>query len=108
MLDDVRTASTRIRHKRSKQEQDALVQQRIELNPHRPAVYEARTAEEGIPVWVLVSSLDAAGGEVQTVAAAYEIPIETVEAAALFFLLYDREIMARIEGNRRMGAASPE
>jgi uncharacterized protein (DUF433 family) len=80
-----------------------LLQQRIELNPQRPAVYEARTSEEGIPVWVLVSSLDAAGGDIQAVADDYDIPVETVEAAVLYFLLHDREIIARIDGNRLPG-----
>lgn len=100
MLNEARRAGKRIRGQRSEQDQANLLQRYIELDPYRPAVYEAQTRDEGIPVWVLVSSVDAADGKIQAVADSYEIPAEAVEAAILFFMLHRAEITARIEGNR--------
>ena len=104
MLQDALRAGKRIRQQRPEPDRSALLKHHIELNPQRPAAYEARTSEDGIPIWVLVSSVDVAGGDIQSVADAYEIPCEAVEAALLYFLRYLDEITARIQGNRLPGA----
>lgn len=99
VLASARKIGQRLRKHLGEEQQESLIRQFIEINPHRPAVYEARTKDEGIPVWVLISYLDAVGGDVQKVADDYEIAAETVKAAILYFLDYPNEIAARIKGN---------
>lgn len=79
--------------------QDELIARYIELDPHKPSRDEARVIGSGVPVWALIPHLQAENGDVETVAAGYDLPPEAVEAAAAYYRRNQSVIDARIEAN---------
>lgn len=76
-----------------------LIERYIEENPHRPGVDEARVRQHGAPVWALVGHLDAAGGDLDTVAHDYRLPREAVDAALAYYRRHKDAIDARLATN---------
>jgi uncharacterized protein (DUF433 family) len=60
------------------------IERYIELNPHKPWLAEAWLKDYGIAVWALVGHLGAVDGDVDRVAADYEVPRAVVEAALAY------------------------
>jgi len=79
--------------------EEQLIEQYIELNPHKPWLAEARLKEYGIAVWALVGYLPAVEGDVNRVAADYEIPREAVDAALAYYHRHQSLIDARLQAN---------
>ncbi len=80
-------------------DEKALVAKSIEPNPHRLGLDEARLKNYGVSVWALVGYLDAAGGDVDRVAADYELPRVAVEAALAYYRRHRELIDARLAAN---------
>ena len=75
---------------------EALITQYIELNPHRPGLDEARLKNYGVAVWALIGYLPAVGNDVSQVAHDYDVPVEAVEAAIAYYRRHRPLIDARI------------
>ncbi len=80
--------------------EDALIAQYIESNPHRPGREEARLRDYGVAVWALIGYLPAVGHDVNQVAHDYGVPPEAVEAARAYYQRHRALIDARIAANR--------
>jgi uncharacterized protein (DUF433 family) len=80
------------------QEQE-LIARHIEPNPHRLGPHEARLKEYGVSVWALVGYWKGAGGDVDQVAEAYQVPREAVEAALAYYHQHQYLIDARLALN---------
>ncbi len=78
---------------------EQLIEQYIELNPHKPWLAEARLKDYGIAVWALVGYLLAVEGNVDRVAADYEIPRKAVDVALAYYHRHRALIDARIAAN---------
>ncbi len=78
---------------------DQLLAAYVEPNPYAPGPADARLAGFGVPVWALVGHLSAVGGTVEQVAADYELPLEAVLAAFVYYLRHRAAIDARLEAN---------
>jgi uncharacterized protein (DUF433 family) len=76
-----------------------LITQYIELNPHRPGLDEARLKSYGVAVWALIGYLPAVGNDVSQVAHDYDVPVEAVEAAIAYYRRHRPLIDARIAAN---------
>jgi uncharacterized protein (DUF433 family) len=78
----------------------AQIEQDIELNPQRPGLDRARLKDSGVSVWALISYLKyAARGDIARVAADYDVPVESVEAALAYYEQHSEAIDARIAAN---------
>ena len=75
------------------------IERYIELNPHKPWLAEAWLKDYGIAVWALVGHLGAVDGDVDRVAADYEVPRAVVEAALAYYRRHKSLIDARIAAN---------
>ena len=76
----------------------------IETDPRRgPA--EARLIDSGVPVWIVVDHYRLAAGDIDRVAADYELPREAVEAALAYFEGHEHAIDARIKAHHAAFAA---
>ena len=64
---------------------DVLITEYIELNPDRPGLDQARLKESAVAIWALIGYLRGTNGDVDRVAADYEIPREAVEAAIAYY-----------------------
>jgi len=74
-----------------------LIEAYIDLNPRRPSEDRAELKDFGIEVWALVAYYqDAAQGDIDAVARAYEIPREAVEAALAYYRAHREAIDARM------------
>lgn len=87
----------------------ALIAQYVEAEPLEPS--RARLAESGVPVWALIGYLRLAGGDVNRVAADYDLPHGAVEAALAYYRRHRDAIDARLRLNappseRETGAAA--
>lgn len=80
--------------------EDELIAKYIELNPQRPGLAEARLVDYGVAVWALIGYLQAASGDIDRVAADYDVPREAVEAAIAYYQRHHAVIDARINANR--------
>ena len=77
--------------------EDALIAQYVEENPHRPGPADARLKDSGVELWALISYLQrAADGDVAATAADYEVPEEAVEASLAYYRRHQRFIDGRI------------
>ena len=76
-----------------------LIERWIELNPARPGPHEARLKEHGVPVWVLVGYWQGSAHDADTVARAYEVPVEAIAAALAYYQQHQALIDARIALN---------
>jgi uncharacterized protein (DUF433 family) len=74
----------------------ALIERHIEQDPSRPGPADARIIQYGVPVWTLVGSVQAADGEAEPVSRDYQIPVEAVEAAIVYYLRHKAAIDARL------------
>lgn len=76
---------------------DELITRYIGANPNRPGPEHARLEKYGVPVWAIISYLDqAANGDVARVASDYDVPVEAVEAARVYYRRHAAAIDARI------------
>jgi uncharacterized protein (DUF433 family) len=68
-----------------RQDADELIARYIELDPDHPSEAEARIAKYGVPVWALVGYAPAARGNLSEVARVYDLPLDAVYAAILYY-----------------------
>lgn len=77
---------------------DRLIERHIDPNwdryPGRRA--DARLLDSGVPVWALIGQLEAGGGDLDQVAADYNLPLEAVEAALAYYRRHRALIDARL------------
>ena len=76
-----------------------LIERWIELDPARPGPHEARLKEHGVPVWILVGYWQGSAQDADTVAHAYEVPVEAIAAALAYYQQHQALIDARIALN---------
>ena len=79
--------------------QEELIARFIEWDPHKPGRADVRIVGSGVHVWALIPHLQAENGDVDAVAAAYDLTPEQVEAAVAFHRRNQAVIDARIEAN---------
>lgn len=79
---------------------DTLITSYIELNPLRPGDADAQLRESGIAVWALIGAFIETPGDRRTaaelVARAFDIPVEAMSAAILYYKAHQAEIDARL------------
>ena len=80
-------------------DQDELITQYIEPNPHYPEIAEARLKRYGVAVWALIGQLPAREHDLAQVARDYDVPIAAMEAAYAYYQRYRAVIDARIAAN---------
>ena len=71
-----------------------LIERYIEQDAARLGANGARLRDYGVSVWALIAYLQAAGGNIERVAADYHLPREAMEAA----LAYYRQHRAIVDG----------
>ena len=71
----------------------------VEPNPHRPGAANAWLVGYGVPVWALVGYLDVVNGDIRRIARDYDVPVEAVEAAMLYYQQHKTAIDERIAAN---------
>jgi uncharacterized protein (DUF433 family) len=76
-----------------------LIAQYIEPTPHRPGPADVRLRDYCVPVWTLIGYWRAAEGDLEHVAADYEIPREAVEAAIAHYKRNKAVIDGRLAAN---------
>ena len=77
---------------------EELIAQHIELDPHKPGLANARLKEYGVPVWALIGYLhQAVDGDLARVAADYAVPQVAVQAAVAFYRRFPGYINARLD-----------
>ncbi len=76
-----------------------LISRYIEEDPRYPGPNEARIIGYGVSVWALVGYLRTADGDVERVAADYDLPVEAVEAALAYYRRHKAAIDAQITSN---------
>jgi len=74
----------------------ALIERHIEEDPSRPGPADARLIQYGVPVWTLIGSVQAVDGEAERVSQDYQLPVEAVEAAIIYYLRHKAAIDARL------------
>ena len=74
----------------------ALIERHIEQDPSRPGPADVRIIQYGVPVWRLIGSVHAVEGEAERVSHDYQIPVEAVEAAIIYYLRNKTAIDARL------------
>jgi uncharacterized protein (DUF433 family) len=79
--------------------EEELIGRYVELNPHKPWLAEARLIGSAISVWALVGALPAVDGDLDKLAAAYDLPREAVDAAMAFYRRHRCLIDARLAAN---------
>jgi uncharacterized protein (DUF433 family) len=73
-----------------------LIERYIEQDPYRPGSNGARLRDYGVSVWALIAYYQAAEGDINRVAADYELPPEAVEAALAYYRQHKESIDVRI------------
>ena len=73
-----------------------LINEYIEQDPIRPGPASVRLRASGVSVWALVAYYQAAGNDLERVAADYQLPREAVEAALAYYRCHQASIDARI------------
>ena len=76
-----------------------LIARYIEPNPHKPGPADVWLKDRYISVWAIVGYYQANGRDVADAAAAYEIPVSTVQAALAYYRQNLAVIEARLEAN---------
>jgi uncharacterized protein (DUF433 family) len=72
-----------------------LIARHVLFAPRRPS--DARLAETGVGVWIIVEYLrDVVDGDIRQAAADYDLPVDSVRAALAFYRLHPAPIDARI------------
>ncbi|MBI3976946.1 MAG: DUF433 domain-containing protein [Chloroflexi bacterium] len=77
-------------------DEQALIERYVEPSPYRAGAAEARLRDYGVSVWALVAHYQAAGGDIDRVAADYELPRKAVQAALAYYRRHKASIDARI------------
>lgn len=72
-----------------------LIDKYIEPNPNRPGPADARLRDVAVPVWALIGYLEAYHGDLASVAAAFDIPLDAVRAAVAYYHRHRTVIDAR-------------
>ena len=80
-------------------DEDTLIADYIELNPDKPGLDQARIKEYGVAVWALMAYYQATSGDINRVAADYEIPAVHIEAALAYYKRHQALLDARIAIN---------
>lgn len=75
-----------------------LVKKYVERHPHKPGRAEVVIAGTGIPVWALIAYWQGVG-DIDKVAADYELPLEAIEAALEYYRENAAIIDNRLEEN---------
>ena len=78
---------------------DELITQYIEPNPHYPGIAEARLKRYGVAVWALIGQLPARANDLAQVARDYDVPLEAAEAAYAYYQRHRAVIDARLSAN---------
>jgi uncharacterized protein (DUF433 family) len=81
-------------------ETDALITDRIESDPARAGIAEARLRESAAPIWTLVAYWKATGENDAQVARDYQIAPADVAAALAYYRRHKALIDERIQANR--------
>lgn len=69
----------------SADDRQLLVEQHLEPDPHKIGPAEVRLRSTGAPVWAIIGHLPAVAGDVNQVAHDYEVPVEAVIAAIVYY-----------------------
>lgn len=77
----------------------------IEGDPQELGPGEARTRDEGVPVWAIISYLEAAEGDIEQVARDYDLHPDAVRAAILYYRKHSQAISVRIVENELLTAS---
>ncbi len=78
---------------------DELISQYIEPNPHYPGTADARLKRYGVAVWALIGQLPARENDLGQVARDYDVPVEAAEAAYAYYQRHQAVIDARVAAN---------
>lgn len=78
---------------------DPLFGRHIEPDPYKPGAANARLRDSGVHVWALVGYLGMVEGDVERVAADYELPLDAVQAALAYYDRFRAAIDARLAAN---------
>lgn len=81
-------------------ERQQLLDMHIEPHPHKGDPAEARLRETGAPVWAIIGHLSAVSGDLNQVARDYEVDLDAVIAAVLFYQDHKNLIDWRLRQNR--------
>jgi uncharacterized protein (DUF433 family) len=79
--------------------EDDLIARWIAEDPDRPGAANARIAAHGVHVWALIGHLRAVEGKPWVVADDYELPVEAVEAAVVYYARNQTPIEAKLMAN---------
>ena len=79
---------------------DQLIARWIESNPDRPDPAHAWVLPRHVSAWVVIGQLQLEDGNVETVADAYELPPQAVQAAMAFYRRHRTIIDERIAAHR--------
>ena len=77
-----------------------LIAHYIQENSHRPGPGDAILREVGVSVWILVEAYRASGRDADSVARAWDLPRDAVDAALAYYAQHAVAIDARIEAQR--------
>jgi uncharacterized protein (DUF433 family) len=84
---------------------DELIGHWITRNPHKSDPAEAAVLPRRTSVWVVIGQLQLDYGKAESVAGAYDLPVEAVEAALAYYQRHQAAIDKRIAANRAFFAA---
>ena len=74
---------------------EPLIERFVRFDPRRPS--EARLAETGVAVWVIVEYVrDVLAGDLDRAAQDYDLSVDAVRASLAFYRYYPAEIDARL------------
>ena len=76
-----------------------LITRFIEPHPRKRGAGEARLADSKIAVWALIGYCRMVDGDLDRVAADYDLPREAVDAALAYYRAHKAEIDARLAAN---------
>ena len=77
-----------------------LIDTWIEPDPNHPGAGDVRLREHGVHVWAVIAYLQAAGGDIESVAEDFDVPIDAVRAAKAYYERYADFIEDRLAANR--------
>lgn len=92
-------AADRLKETLAEDEQVTLMRTWLQDHPHRPAPYEVIVGPHSVPVYALIGYLEVAKGDLCKVAEAYDVPLDAVKAAVVYYSRYPEIITARVDAN---------
>jgi len=78
---------------------DALIERHVELDPTRPYAAEARLVDSGVSVWAIIGHLPSVDGDIDRAAEDYDLESDAVRAALAYYRLHQTQIDARLVAN---------